>query len=183
MATNIYETCTNPVSGESFKTISYDKEKYVMQWLVQPKGYVPFEHIHLNQDETFHIKSGAIKLVMDGKEYFAKAGESLTVPKGTPHIAYNNLDAVLDCVVEYTPALDYNKFMQCLMGLTNDYFLDKKGGIDIPKMGYFLIKMKAKCMTRPTVIPKPMFNIALRVFYLRGLLNGWHKLYKKYTVD
>ena len=56
MATNIYDQCTNPISGEGFKTISFDSNAYVMQWTVQPKGYVPFEHIHLHQDETFHVK-------------------------------------------------------------------------------------------------------------------------------
>jgi mannose-6-phosphate isomerase-like protein (cupin superfamily) len=181
MATNIYDTCTNPISGEAFKTISFGPDAYVMQWTVQPKGYVPFEHIHLNQDEVFNIKSGEIKIVMNGKEHFANEGETLTVPKGVAHIAYNNKDAVLDCLVEYKPGLDHDIFMQCFTGLTNDGFIDKKGGISIPKMGYFLIRMKAKCMTRPTEIPAPIFSIALKVFYLRGLLSGWSKLYKKYT--
>ncbi len=181
MATNIYEPCTNPVSGETFKTISFNSGAYLMQWTVQPKGYVPFEHIHLNQDEIFHIKKGEIKIVMNGKELFAAAGETITVPKGTAHIACNNKEEILDCIVEYKPGLDYNIFMQCLMGLTNDRLLDKKGGINIPRMGYFLIRMKAKCITRPTEIPAPLFNIALRVFYLRGMLSGWAKLYKKYT--
>ena len=84
-------------------------------------------------------------------------------------------------MVEYKPGLDHDTFMQCFIGLTNDGFIDKKGGINIPKMGYFLTRMKAKCMTRPREIPAPMFNIALKVFYLRGLLSGWSKLYKKYT--
>jgi mannose-6-phosphate isomerase-like protein (cupin superfamily) len=181
MAINIFDTCTNPISGESFKTISFDKDSYVMQWTVQPKGYVPFEHIHLYQDEIFHIKRGSIKIVMDGKDYFAQENETLTVPKGVAHIAYNNKDAVLECVVEYKPGLDHDTFMQCFMGLTNDRLIDKKGGINIPKMGYFLTRMGAKCITRPTEIPAPLFKIALKIFYLRGLLSGWSKLYKKYT--
>jgi quercetin dioxygenase-like cupin family protein len=181
MATNIYETCTNPISGESFKTISFDAAAYVMQWTVQPKGYVPFEHIHLHQDETFHIKKGEMKVVMNGEAHFAKAGESITVPKGVAHISFNNKEEVLDCVVEYTPGLDYDAFMKCFCGLTNDRLIDKKGGIDIPRMGYFLMRMKAKCMTRPTEIPAPPFNLALRFFYLRGVFSGWANLYDKYT--
>ncbi len=181
MAVNIYDTCTNPISGETFKTVSFDNDAFIMQWVVQPKGYVPFKHIHMNQDEIFHIKSGEIKLVMGGKEQFAKQGETLVVPKGVAHIAYNNKNAVLNCLVEYKPGLDHNSFMQCFIGLTNDGFIDRKGGISIPKMGYFLTKMKAKCMTRPTEIPSLLFKTALKVFYLWGLLSGWGKLYKKYT--
>ena len=98
------------------------------------------------------------------------------MPKGARHIAYNNKTEILDCTVEYKPGLDHDKFMQCLVGLTNDGLLDKKGGVDIPRMGYLLIKMKAKSMARPTAIPSIIFNVALRVFYIRGILSGWGKL-------
>lgn len=151
-----------------------------MQWTVQPSGYVPFAHIHINQDEIFHIKSGEIRLLIEGKEHIAKAGETIRVPKGAKHIAYNNKNEVLDCLVEYTPGLDHDKFMKCLMGLTNDNLLDKRGGVDIPKMGFLLTRMKAKSIARPTAIPSLVFGIALKVFYLRGILSGWNKLYVKY---
>lgn len=181
MPTNIYEPCTNHISGETFKAISFDATAFVMQWTVQPQGYVPFEHIHLNQEEIFHVKKGEIRILMNGAEHIAREGETISVPKGAAHIAFNNKEEVLDCVVEYKPGLDHDNFMKCLCGLTNDGLLDKKGGIDIPRMGYFLVRMKAKCMARPTKIPAPVFNIALQFFYLRGILSGWKKLYKKYT--
>ncbi|TND03689.1 MAG: Cupin 2 barrel domain-containing protein [Bacteroidetes bacterium] len=181
MATNIYEPCTNPISGETFRAISFDKDAFVMQWTVQPEGYVPFEHVHLNQDEIFHVKKGEMRVVIAGKEQIAKAGESITIPKRVVHVAYNNKAEVLDCIVEYKPGLDHDVFMQCLCGLTNDGLNDKKGGISIPRMGYFLARMNAKCMARPTEIPAPLFNIALRFFYLRGVLSGWSRLFEKYT--
>ncbi len=181
MPVNIFQPVTNPVSGETFKTISFSKEAFVMQWTVQPKGYVPFEHIHLHQEEIFHIQKGAIKIIMNDREYIARAGETVAVPQGVPHIAFNNNGEVLDCIVEYKPGLDQDKFMQCLCGLTIDKQMDSKGGISIPKMGYFLKKMKAKCMARPTNIPAPLFNIALHFFYVRGVFSGWKKLYEKYT--
>lgn len=181
MPTNIYETCTNPISGETFRTISFDENAYIMQWKLEPKGYVPFEHIHLNQDEIFHIKKGEMLIVMNGNDHIVKEGESITVPKGTAHKAYNNKEEVLDSIVEYRPGLDHDRFMECLCGLTNDKYLDNKGGISIPRMGYFLKRMNAKCMARPTEIPAPMFNIALVFFYIRGLISGWSSLYNKYT--
>lgn len=181
MAVNIFEPCVNPISGETFKGISFGEDAFIMEWTLQPKGYVPFEHVHVKQDEIFHIKKGEIRIVMNGKQQIASAGETIIVPKGMAHIAYNNKEEILDCIVEYRPGLDHDKFMQCLYGLTNDGLLDKKGGIDIPKMGYFLISMKASCMARPTAIPSPLFSIALRFFYVRGILSGWSKLFKKYT--
>ena len=181
MAFDIFKPVINPISGESFKAISFTKEAFSMQWTLQPKGYVPFEHIHLNQDEIFHVNKGELKVAIGNKEYIATQGQIITVPKGARHIAYNNKNEVLDCIVEYKPGLDHDKFMQCLLGLTADNFIDSKGGVSIPKMGYCLIKMKAKSMARPTAIPSLLFNVALRVFYVRGILSGWGKLYSKYT--
>ena len=65
MAVNIYEPCINPISGETFKAISFNEDAYTMQWTLQPKGYVPFEHIHLHQDEIFHVNSGEVKIVIN----------------------------------------------------------------------------------------------------------------------
>ena len=182
MAVNIYEQVVNPVSGESFKGISFNQDAFTMQWTLMANGYVPFEHIHFNQDEIFYVKTGELKIIIDGKESIVGQGQSITVPRGVKHTAYNNKKEVLDCIVEYKPGLDHDKFMQCLLGLTKDKLLDKKGGVDIPKMGYFLIKMKAKSMARPTAIPSLLFSIALRVFYFRGVFSGWKKLYERYTL-
>lgn len=181
MATNIFEPIVNPVTGETFRGVSFSEEVFVMEWKVKPNGYVAFEHIHMSQDEIFHVKSGEIRVVMDGKEYVGKKGDTIVIPKGKPHIAYNNTDEALDCLVEYKPGLDQDVFMQCFAGLVQDNYIDKKGSISIPKMGYFLMKMKAKSLARPTEIPAPLFNIAMRFFYLRGVLSGWGKLYTKYT--
>lgn len=181
MAIDIFQSFTNPVSKETFKGISFDETAFIMEWTVQPGGYVPFEHIHLYQDEIFHVKNGEIRLVMDGKEYIAKKGDTITVPKGARHIAYNNRDATLHCVVEYRPGLDHDKMMQCVAGLTLDGHYDKKGEISIPKMGYFLRRMNCKAMVRPTKIPAAAMKMGLMAFYLRGALAGWGKLYEKYV--
>ncbi len=152
-----------------------------MQWTVQPKGYVPLEHIHPNQDEIFHIKSGEIRLVLEGKEIFAQSGETLTVPKGKAHIAYNNKPEVLDCVVEYKPRLDFETLFQCIGGLTLDKDYDEKGALHFLKMGYFTARMRAQSLIVPTSIPLPMVRLGLIFFHFIGTIRGWNKLFLKYT--
>lgn len=178
---DIFKTYIDPASKESFRGISLDENAYKMEWIVQPEGYVPLEHIHLKQDEIFEVQAGEIRLLMDGKEYLGKAGDTILVPKGKKHIAYNNTDAVLKCMVSYTPSLDILQFEQCFMGMIQDGHYDKNGKINIPMMGYFLEKMKCKAMTRPTEIPAFAFGIALKAFYLLGTVKGWKKYYTKYT--
>ncbi len=181
MALNLYKGFQNKIAGESFRCISFNEEAFTFEWIVQPNGYVPFEHIHLNQDEIFHIKTGEIRIVIDGIEHIYASGETITVPKGKRHIAFNNKPELLTCLIEYKPGLDNYKFFQCFGGLTMDEDIDKRGQINIPKMLYFTKKMNARCVARPTSIPSAVFNLAINFFYVVGIFLGWRRLYSKYT--
>jgi quercetin dioxygenase-like cupin family protein len=83
MPINLVEGFDNRITGEYFQCLSYNADSFTMKWTVQPNGYVPFEHIHLNQDETFHIERGELKVVTDGIEQIVCAGNSVTIKKGT----------------------------------------------------------------------------------------------------
>ncbi len=181
MAINVFEPFTNPVSGETFRCLSFDEQAYVMEWTVQPSGYVPFEHIHLRQDEVFYIKQGEVRFLIGGEQAILRAGETVTVTKGQRHIAFNNQNTVLQCIVEFRPGLDTLTGFQCFAGLTIDGEYDKKGRISVPKMGFFLKYMDCQAMTRPTNIPAPLFGIALNAFYIVGRFKGWKDDFVRYT--
>lgn len=55
----------------------------IEHWM--PFGDSPPLHVHRNEDEIFHIQSGAMRFVVAGKEIMAYAGETLLAPKGVPH--------------------------------------------------------------------------------------------------
>src|SRR5262245_36827119 len=136
MAIDLYSGFTNTITGETFQCISFGKNAFCFEWIVEPGGYVPFEHIHLNQDETFFVNEGALRILIEGKEHIIHEGQSITVPKGKKHIAYNGQQSQLKCVVKYTPGLDNYKFLQCFAGLTIDGDITKNGTVNIPKMLY-----------------------------------------------
>jgi len=183
MAVNLYNGFTNKITGETFRCISCTEDSISFEWIVEPGGYVPFEHTHLKQDEIFHVKKGELKLVIDGEECIIGEGQSLTVPKGAPHIAYNNKPELLSCIIDYVPALDTYRFFQCFGGLTMDLDMNKNGTINIPKMLYFSRKMNARCVTRPTKIPSFLFWVVNQLCFITGTLLGWIKYYTKYTSD
>jgi quercetin dioxygenase-like cupin family protein len=181
MAIDLYQPFTNPVTKETFRCLSCTEEAYVMEWIVAPEGYVPFEHIHVSQDEIFHVKQGEIRVKINRQEQFGRTGQMVTVPHGVRHIAYNNILETLVCIVEYRPGLDISKWFQCFGGLTNDRDVHGRYGINIPKMMYFMKKMNAKAIARPTNVPAPIFGLLVSSFYLVGELAGWERLYKRYT--
>jgi mannose-6-phosphate isomerase-like protein (cupin superfamily) len=179
MPVDLFQHLTNPITKETFLAISVSAEAYVFEWIVAPGGHVPFEHIHLVQDEIFRVEAGEVKLVIDGKEFIGKAGDIITVQKGKRHIAYNNTSETLKAVVEFRPGLDMHLLEQCYNGLLLDGEYDKKGAPPILKLGYFMKGLQA--VMRPASVPAPLFSLTVNLFYFAGVLLGWKKLYKKYT--
>jgi quercetin dioxygenase-like cupin family protein len=50
-----------------------------------PFGDSPPLHIHRNQDEGFIVLEGNLRVLMDGKETTASAGDFMLAPQGLPH--------------------------------------------------------------------------------------------------
>lgn len=181
MAIDLYQPFTNPVTGETFRCISNTEDAYVMEWTVQPRGYVPFEHIHVAQEEIFHVRQGQIRVLIDRKEHIGTAGETLVVPRATRHIAYNHGSDTLVCVVEYKPALDISRMFQCSGGLTCDGDVRGRYGINIPKMMYFMKRMRAQAVARPANVPALVYALLMNACFVAGSLAGWDRLYRRYT--
>lgn len=181
MAVDPTQPFTNPITKETFRCISSTAEAYTMEWTVQPGGYVPFEHIHVAQDEVCHVKQGKIRARVDGLERFGTTGDTLTIPCGSRHIAYNDSGEALVCIVEYRPGLDVFTSFQCFSGLTQDNDLGLVYGIHVPKMMFFMKKLNIAALVRPAFIPAPLFRLGLGMFGMFGDLLGWEKLCRKYT--
>jgi len=181
MAIDLYQPFTNPITRETFRCISSTEEAFTMEWTVHPGGYVPFEHVHVKQDEIFHIERGEMRAKVKGITHHGTAGDTLTIPRGTRHIAFNDRDEPLVCIVEYKPGLDHYKTMQCFAGLTLDCLYDKRGLVNIPKIMFMLKKGNALSLTRPAFAPDWLFEIGMNTFFVIGSALKWETLYKKYT--
>ena len=181
MAADPYQPFTNPVTRETFRCLSSTSEAYTMEWSVEPGGYVPFEHINVAQDEVCHILRGQIRAVIGGRQQIAQAGQTLTILRGTAHIAYNDTHEPLVCIVEYKPGLDVFKSFQCFAGLTHDHDLGWFYGINVPKMMYFMKKLDIQALVRPAFIPGTLFFLGLYGFLMLGSLLGWETQCRRYT--
>ncbi|RWA69484.1 cupin domain-containing protein [Mesorhizobium sp.] len=50
-----------------------------------PYGDSPPLHVHLNEDEIFHILEGRMRFQINGHERIVGSGETVIAPKGLPH--------------------------------------------------------------------------------------------------
>jgi mannose-6-phosphate isomerase-like protein (cupin superfamily) len=57
--------------------------------IIEPFADGPLKHIHTGFDEYFQISNGELTVWVDGKIKKLYPGETLHVPKGTPHKPYN----------------------------------------------------------------------------------------------
>jgi quercetin dioxygenase-like cupin family protein len=176
-----YQPFTNPVTRETFRCLSSTAEAYTMEWTVEPGGYVPFEHIHVAQEEVCRILRGKIRAVIGGHPRMAGTGETLVIPRGAKHVAYNDTPDPLVCIVEYKPGLDVFKSFQCFSGLTQDNDLGLVYGIHVPKMMYFMKKLEIRALVRPAFVPEPLFQIGLYGFLVLGSMLGWEEQCRRYT--
>lgn len=152
-----------------------------MEWTVHPGGYVPFEHVHVNQDEIFYIQRGEMRARVKGITQIGRVGDIVNIPRGTRHIAFNDKDEPLVCIVEYKPGLDHYKTMQCFAGLTLDCDYDKRGLVNFAKVLFMLKRVNALSITRPAFAPDWLFQLGMNTFFVMGSILKWEMYYEKYT--
>jgi mannose-6-phosphate isomerase-like protein (cupin superfamily) len=67
-------------------------------------------HIHPGADEHFAVKSGRIKIVVEGREQIVESGETAVVPRGKPHFFANAGDGAAELEIEFRPAQQQLRF-------------------------------------------------------------------------
>jgi quercetin dioxygenase-like cupin family protein len=69
-----------------------------------PGGSPPPPHLHPSQDEEFEIRSGRLTAVVDGVKHELGPGDTLQIPRGTPHKMWNAGDETAIAVWRTRPA-------------------------------------------------------------------------------
>lgn len=114
----------NPVSGDRIVFTNTAQqtagESLVFEMFAWPGASGTPEMIHPLQDESFEVLSGSLNLLVRGQERHLEAGESLVVPKGTPHKWWNESNEEAHVLVEFRPALRMEEMLANLYGLCND---------------------------------------------------------------
>jgi mannose-6-phosphate isomerase-like protein (cupin superfamily) len=68
------------------------------------------QHIHPKSDEYFTVRSGLLKVVIDGREHLVQAGETIMVPRGQPHMFRNGHDGDTLMTLRFEPGLKFLRF-------------------------------------------------------------------------
>jgi mannose-6-phosphate isomerase-like protein (cupin superfamily) len=110
------DTIENPATGErvTFVRTAADTGGELLELeLVWPRpGRRAPAHVHPEMEERYEVVAGrAAFRIGDEDEREAGPGEVVTVPPGTPHLAWNPTDGEVRLRVEFRPALRWEEFV------------------------------------------------------------------------
>src|SRR5690606_19823011 len=84
------------------------------------KGQLVPEHLHSLQEERYEVVSGSFTVISEGQTRVLQSGESITFPVNKPHNHFNDSDDPAVVIQIVTPALDFEYFIESLIGLASD---------------------------------------------------------------
>src|SRR5690349_16574022 len=123
------QTLANPITGESitFRNLSRGDASVPVEldFLVAPGGAPPAAHVHPRQVETFTVHSGRCRIVIDGVEREAGAGDVVAVPPGAAHTWAALTETRM--TVRLEPGLRADEFFEDLFMLAQTGGVNRKG--------------------------------------------------------
>ncbi len=144
---------------------------------IQPKAQGPVAHIHEKFDETFSVKSGTLSMQYGSEIKKLTAGETIVIPKNTPHKPFNETDSVV--VVTSEMPMD---FAYCLSQIY-PFWDENEANAKPPKVLFQLAMFGNKFDSYPTVDapPKPVLKALKFLLAPTARLIGYKNYYEKYS--
>jgi mannose-6-phosphate isomerase-like protein (cupin superfamily) len=95
------------VVGHKYRLLATGEQtggEYAVFEAIVPPGEGPPPHLHVNDDEMFYVATGAITLVVEGREIESGVGSFALVPRGTVHTFRNDGAEAARLVIMIRPA-------------------------------------------------------------------------------
>jgi mannose-6-phosphate isomerase-like protein (cupin superfamily) len=118
--------------GSLFKVIVSSEETHgaysIVESIAQP-GVGSIVHAHHREAEHFLVLEGTAHVVLDGEAMNLEPGQSVSLPRGVPHIWVNRSDQPLRLLAFFTPG-GFEKALEMAASETS-----AMGGIDNSRIG------------------------------------------------
>ena len=171
----------NPATGDIYEYLELSKdtngERITLKQTLN-KGQLYPNHFHTLQDECFEVLSGKLTIWSEGNTKTLCQGEKIILPKNKPHNHYNNDDESATFIQTVSPALDFEYWMENIIGLTIDGKIQKgKAGFvqDLVTLKY--LDSKVFLANIPVVMQKILMNLVGPI----GRAFGYRAIYEKYS--
>ena len=171
----------NPITGERvvFRRTAADTKGALLHFdlFVAPNGQPIVEHIHPHQEERFTVRSGTLQMRMQGVERTVSLGETVCVPRGTPHVWWNRSADDVQVEVEFRPALNTEGFFEVLFGLSRDGKNGPQGRLSLLQAAVIAPFYHIYLAKPPVLLQRLLFAVLAPI----AKLLGHHAQYPQYN--
>jgi quercetin dioxygenase-like cupin family protein len=175
----------NPVTGERvvFRRTAGDTNGEALEYELHftPTGFVTQEHLHPGQSERHEVVSGALGLVLDGRERVLREGDSVVVPRGARHRLFRADGGHVHAVFELRPALRTETLLETFVGLARDGKVNSKGYPSLLQLAVISREFEPEgYATRPPLAVQRALFAPLAAL---GRRRGYRARYPEYSGD
>ena len=112
----------------------------LMEFVLSPGAMPTAAHIHPHQEETYAVQEGSLEVLIGREWSTLEAGQSATVPAGTPHAFRNRSGSTVRFLNEHCPALRFEDYFRAVHRFSEAGKI--KGGFDIRGVLYACVLME-----------------------------------------
>lgn len=165
------------LEGLTQTVLKVENGKLTTDILMQPKSNGPVAHIHEKFDETFIVKSGTLSMQFGNAVEKLTAGQTIVIPKNTPHKPFNETDSTVLLTSEMP--LD---FAYCLSQMYPFWDEDETNSKP-PKILFQLAVFGNRFDSYPTADapPKPVLKLLKFLLAPTARLIGYKYFTEKYS--
>ncbi|HLZ31077.1 MAG TPA: cupin domain-containing protein [Chloroflexota bacterium] len=173
------DTIHNPTTGErmTFRQTARETAGQLLQvdFVLQPNGAVPVEHVHPQREERFQLHAGTLMVRVAGVEHLAHPGDEVVIPPGTPHRVWNPNGQEAHAVVEFRPAGRMDEFFDKMFELGRLGKTDAAGKPNLLQTAVVVLPHLHECALAgpPLFAQRLLFTMLAPIARLLGYRSRW----------
>jgi mannose-6-phosphate isomerase-like protein (cupin superfamily) len=121
---------------------------------VNPAGFAPPVHRHLEEDEAFYVLSGTARFRCDEEVFDAGPGDFVLLPAGRPHTFLVDGDAPLRALQMTTPA-GFEDFAAEVGEPAGERVVPASGALDPARLGHAAARHRIEVLGPPPTEIRP----------------------------
>ena len=135
-----------------------------------PHSEGPPLHIHFDEHEEGHVRSGTLSAVVDGRRITAGPGEPAVLPRGSAHRWWNDGKDTLEFEGHVRPVVDLDRFLQAVFEVVN---AGPKGRPPVFYMAHAAFRHRRT--QAPVMMPRPIQAVLFRIVVVIGTVLGRYR--------
>jgi mannose-6-phosphate isomerase-like protein (cupin superfamily) len=136
-----------------------------------PTGKPPPSHLHSGQDEHFEVLAGSVTTRVAGRERALGRGETIDIPRGTPHQMWNAGDEPARVLWRTRPAGRTEEWFRAIDSLHREGRVGR-GGMPGP-LAFGALLTEYRDVFRLAVGPEPLVRPLLAALGVLGRARGY----------